>query len=149
MASRYAVTSITWARWRPDEPNTARQQAAGHGPGRTPMRRRLTTRHILAAGATLAVTAAILPPASAAIDPLGSGGARAASLDSRDTDSALPPTPGQLDATRALVAAAPDGARVTWDERFGTPRSAIGTGGYLTAARSGSAVDVARSWVSD
>ncbi len=87
------------------------------------MRRRLTTRHILAAGATLAVTAAILPPASAAIDPLGSGGASAATLDSRDTDSALPPTPGQLDATRALVAAAPDGARVTWDERFGTPRS--------------------------
>ncbi|HEX6935232.1 MAG TPA: M36 family metallopeptidase [Actinomycetes bacterium] len=113
------------------------------------MRRRLTTRHLVAAGATLAVTAAILPPAAAAIDdPLGTSGGTAA-RDTRDRASALAPTEGQLDAVRALVAAAPQGARATWDERFGTPRTIVGTRGYLTGPRSGSAVDVARSWVAD
>src|SRR3990170_8650887 len=116
------------------------------------MRRRLTTRHTLAASVTLAVTAAILPPAAATIDPVGSGGSGgsgATALDTRDTDHALAPTQAQLDAARALVSAAPGGARVTWDERFGTPRSVVGTGGYLPGARGGSAVDVARSWIAD
>ena len=113
------------------------------------MRRRLTTRHLVAAGAPLLVTAAILPPAAAAIDdPLGRSGGTAA-RDTRDRASALAPTPAQRDAVRALVAAAPQGARATWDERFGTPRTIVGTGGYLTGPRSGSAVDVARSWVAD
>ena len=113
------------------------------------MRRRLTARHLVAAGATLAVTAAILPPATAAIDdPVGTPTAPV-TTDSRDRDSVLAPTQAQLDAVRALVAAAPKGARATWDERFGTPRSLVGTGGYLTGARSGSAADVARGWVAE
>ncbi|MGH8938043.1 MAG: M36 family metallopeptidase, partial [Actinomycetes bacterium] len=113
------------------------------------MRRRPTTRHIVAAGAALAVTAAILPPAAATIaDPVGDSSAPAVQ-DSRDTDSVLAPTGAQLDAVRALVSAAPSGARATWDERFGTPRTVVGRGGYLTGPRSGSAVDVARAWVSD
>jgi hypothetical protein len=113
------------------------------------MRRRLTTRHLVAAGATLAVTAAVLPPAAATIDPLG-GTAGSATQDSRDrAQSALAPTTAQLDAMRQLVAAAPKGARATWDERFGTPRSIVGNGSYLTGPRGGSAVDVARAWVAD
>jgi hypothetical protein len=113
------------------------------------MRRRLTARHLVAAGATLAVTAAILPPATAAIDdPVGSTTAPV-TTDSRDRDSVLAPTQAQLDAVRALVAAAPKGARATWDERFGTPRSLVGSGAYLTGARSGSAADVARGWVAE
>lgn len=113
------------------------------------MRRRLTTRHIVAAGAALAVTAAILPPAAATIaDPVGAGSNGAAAKDVRPA-SALAPTQAQLDAVRMLVAAAPKGARATWDERFGTPRTVVGNGGYLTGTRSGSAVEVARAWVSD
>ncbi len=116
------------------------------------MRSFLTTRRALAACTTLAalaVTAATLPPASAAISPIGATGSGAATTDTRDVTSALAPTTAQLDAARALVADAPQGARVTWDERFGTPRSALGNGGYLTGPRSGSAVDVARQWVAD
>jgi hypothetical protein len=113
------------------------------------MRRRLSARHLVAAGATLAVSAAILPSATAAIDhPLGTPGA-APTQDSRDVTAVLAPTQAQLDAVRTLVAAAPKGARATWDERYATPRSLVGTGGYLTGPRSGSAVDVARGWVSD
>ena len=116
------------------------------------MRRLLTTRRAIASGtalATLALTAAILPPASATISPIGATVGGASTTDSRDVTTALAPTQAQLDAVRALVADAPEGARVTWDERFGTPRTATGTGGYLTAARSGSAVEVARAWVAD
>ena len=116
------------------------------------MPRLLTTRRALASAtalATLALTAAMLPSASATISPVvGTGGGSAAS-DTRDVTAALAPTTAQLVAARALVADAPQGARVTWDERFGTPRTATGTGGYLTGARSGSAVDVARAWVAD
>ena len=113
------------------------------------MRRRLSARHLVAAGATLAVTAAILPSAAAAIDdPLGRTVAGATS-DTRDRTTVLAPTQAQVDAVRAILAAAPKGARVTWDERFGTPRSVTGTGGYLTGASSGSAVEVARGWVAD
>ena len=113
------------------------------------MRRTPRTRHLLAAGAALAVAAAILPtmPAGATMaDPLraGSGGGTA---DSRAVKQALSPTQAQVDAVRAILSAAPKGARATWDPRFGTPRSIVGTGGYLTAARAGSAVDVARAWV--
>ncbi len=114
---------------------------------------RRTPRHLLAAGAALAVTAAILPtvPAGATVGDLpsatGSGTEKAA--DSRSTDTALQPTPAQLDAVRALLAAAPQGTRATWDPRFGTPRSIVGTNGYLTGPRGGSAAGVARGWVDD
>jgi hypothetical protein len=87
----------------------------------------------------------MLPPASATISPIGTTGSGSATTDTRDVTAALAPTTAQLVAARALVADAPKGARVTWDERFGTPRTATGAGGYLTATRSGSAVDAARS----
>jgi Zn-dependent metalloprotease len=114
------------------------------------MRRLLTTRRALASAtalATIALTAAMLPPASATIAPTGATGSGSATTDVRDVTTALAPTTAQLVAARALVADAPKGARITWDHRFGTPRTATGTGGYLTGPHSGSAVDVARSWV--
>jgi extracellular elastinolytic metalloproteinase len=115
------------------------------------MRSRPTARSLMAAGTTMAVfalTAATLP-AAATISPIGSTGGGAKTTDTRDVTRALAPTTAQLDAVRDLVADAPQGARVTWDERFGTPRSAFGSGGYLTGPRSGTAVDVARQWVAD
>ncbi len=110
-------------------------------------------RHLLAAGAVLAVTAAILPtaPAGAAVGdlPSAAGAADQSASDSRAVTAALPPTQAQLDAVRSLLAAAPQGTRATWDPRFGTPRTIMGTQGYLTGARSGAASDVARGWVAD
>ncbi len=117
------------------------------------MRRTPRPRHLLAAGAALAVTAAILPtaPAGATVGdlPSAAGSGNQAAADSRAVTSVLQPTQAQLDAVRAMLATAPQGTRATWDPRFGTPRTVLGTGGYLTEARSGSAVEVARSWVSD
>jgi extracellular elastinolytic metalloproteinase len=107
-------------------------------------------RHLLAAGAALAVTAAFLPttPAGAVVADLpGAGTATRADVDSRAVQHALAPTAAQVAAARTLLAAAPKGARITWDPRFGTPRSIVGAGGYLTDSRGGTAVDVARSWV--
>ncbi|MGN6088495.1 MAG: hypothetical protein ACTHNT_04285, partial [Actinomycetales bacterium] len=39
-------------------------------------------------------------------------------LDSRAVDQPVAPTAGQVAAVRALLAAAPDGGRATWDDRF-------------------------------
>jgi extracellular elastinolytic metalloproteinase len=114
-------------------------------------------RSLLAAGAVLTVTAvsvALLPgsPAGAIVGDLPSavsGATADAAADSRAVTRALAPTQAQLDAVRTLLAGASKGTRATWDPRFGTPRSIIGTSGYLTPARSGAAADVARGWVED
>ena len=119
------------------------------------MRRPSLQRHILAAGAAgaaLAVTAAVLPtlPAGATIaDPTRPGASdTSATYDVRRAAS-VKPTQAQLDAVAKVLSAAGSGARATWDDRFGTPRSLYAGKGYLTGARSGSAADVARGWVSD
>src|SRR5688500_16991692 len=119
------------------------------------MRRRSLQRHILAAGAAgaaLAVTAAVLPtlPAGATIaDPTRADAKdNSATYDVRRSAS-VKPTQAQLDAVAKVLSAASSGARATWDDRFGTPRSIYGGTGYLTGAHTGSAEDVARSWVSD
>jgi len=119
------------------------------------MRRPPLQRHILAAGAAgaaLAVTAAVLPtlPAGATIaDPTRAKASdNSATYDVRRSASARP-TQTQLDAVAKVLSAAGSGARATWDDRFGTPRSLYAGKGYLTGARSGSALDVARGWVSD
>jgi Zn-dependent metalloprotease len=120
------------------------------------MRRRPQRRHILAAGAAgaaLAVTAAVLPtlPAVATIaDPTKADASDgSATYDVRRSGAAVSPTQAQRDAVAKVLSAAGSGARATWDDRFGTPRSLYGGTGYLTGARSGSAVDVARGWVDD
>ncbi|WP_280841557.1 M36 family metallopeptidase [Micromonospora sp. A200] len=57
------------------------------------------------------------------------------------------PTDGQLTAVRDLVGAAGAGTRVSWDGRFGTPRTIRKDGGWLTGQRSGDAASVARSFI--
>lgn len=111
------------------------------------MRTGLATRRTVVLGVALTVMAAILPSASAVTsDPLRSSVGRS-TTDVRT--SIVQPARAQVDGVRRLVAAAPNGARATWDTRFGTPRKVIGTGGYLTGPRSGTAAAVARAWVSD
>src|SRR4051794_23915613 len=116
------------------------------------MPKRPLRRHLTAAGAVLAVTAAILPvlPAGATIaDPRAAGtSALDATYDVRRAAEEAQPTQAQRDAVATILKGAP-GGRATWDGRFGTPRSVFGGASYLTSARSGSAEEVARAWISD
>jgi extracellular elastinolytic metalloproteinase len=59
------------------------------------------------------------------------------------------PTPAQLDAVSRIVRAAPGGARVTYDDRFGTPRTIYPVSGTLSTAQDGPATEIARDWVAD
>lgn len=70
----------------------------------------------------------------------------ATTLDTRGVESAVVPVAAAKDAAARLVSASGPGARASWDERFGTLRTLRGSG-YLTPARSGEAVDIARAWV--
>ncbi|GAB3599429.1 hypothetical protein GCM10027446_31250 [Angustibacter peucedani] len=126
-----------------------------------PARRPLSSRTpALVAGGVLsavALVAATLPATAASTArtpdlPLLDGAADQALdavVDVRDVQSAVVPTSTQRTAAATLLRASGEGARLTWDERFGTPRSLRRDGGYLTAARSGSAVSVARGWVAE
>ena len=69
-----------------------------------------------------------------------------ATLDTRAVERAVVPAALAKDAAARLVSASGPRARATWDERFGTLRTLRGSG-YLTPARSGKAVDIARAWV--
>ncbi|KQX66337.1 coagulation factor 5/8 type-like protein [Angustibacter sp. Root456] len=104
----------------------------------------------------VALVAAGLPAGAAAVEasphlPLLDGATDNldAVLDVRDVTRAVRPTTAQRDAAAALVAASGDGARLTWDRRFGTPRSLRRDGGYLTSPRTGEAADVARAWLTE
>lgn len=68
-------------------------------------------------------------------------------LDTRAVTDAVVPSTSARTAAQKLLASAGSGTRATWDERFGTLRSARTSAGYLTAARSGPAVDIARGWI--
>lgn len=85
-------------------------------------------------------TAPVLPALGDTVDALTT------TLDTRAVKDAVVPTTAARTAASALLAKAGSGTRATWDERFGTLRS-VRTDGYLTAATSGSAVDVARGWL--
>ncbi|GAA3710125.1 hypothetical protein GCM10022399_28730 [Terrabacter ginsenosidimutans] len=67
-------------------------------------------------------------------------------LDTRAVTKAVVPSAAAKSAVTKLLATAGSGARATWDARFGTLRTLRGSG-YLTSARTGSAVDVARGWL--
>ena len=107
-------------------------------------RRAYTAAIAVAAAAALAASTGT---ASAVIAPPTAAAAHEDTVDARDDDGIVRPLQSQVDAVRALLGGAPGGARVTWDERFGTPRSIRSTSGYLTAPRTGTAVSVARAWV--
>ena len=67
--------------------------------------------------------------------------------DSR-TGSITKPTQAQADAIASIVKGSP-GTRATWDARFGTPRTLTpAIGKSLSGPRSGTAVSIARSWLS-
>jgi len=101
----------------------------------------------------VALSAAILPtaPAGALVaDVTSDASDGSATYDARRAGgSAVTPTQAQRDAVARVLAAAGKGAQVTWDDRFGTPRTMYGGSGYLTGARGGAPVDVARGWVDD
>ena len=113
------------------------------------MRIPLRSRRLITAGAAVAVSAALLPspPVNALVGDVPGASPPADGTDSRARKTLLAPTQAQLDAVRAIVADSQRGARVTWDERFGTPRSMMGSGGYLTGPQTGTAMAVARAWI--
>jgi extracellular elastinolytic metalloproteinase len=73
--------------------------------------------------------------------------APAAYFDSRVSSPPLRATPAQAAAVRSMVRAIGSGARVTFDPIFGTPHELLRYGGYLTGPAKGSAVGVARAWL--
>lgn len=68
-------------------------------------------------------------------------------LDIRDRAGAVEPTREQLRAVRTIASSPGEGTRVTWDDRFGTPRTIYPSRGTLTGPQNGEAVDIARSWI--
>lgn len=65
-------------------------------------------------------------------------------------DALIQPTAEQVAAVGRVLAAGGSGSRVSWDARYGTPRTIRPTvGGALSGPRSGSAVAVARGWLTD
>ncbi|MDQ1669335.1 MAG: extracellular elastinolytic metalloproteinase [Actinomycetota bacterium] len=117
--------------------------------------RRPNTRHVTAAGAVIALAAALAPAQSAtavgslAGDIKGQQGNSDTAFDARRAAADLRATKAQTDAVAKILNASGKGARVTWDSRFGTPRSIYGGAGYLTAPSGGAAKDVARAWIAD
>jgi len=106
---------------------------------------------LVSACTALAVTFSMAPathatPVSTAVDM---GGDHSHEYTDVRNSALVRPTKAQLDAVSDIVRAAPRGARVTYDDRFGTPRTVYPNAGTLTASRSGKAVDVARQWLSD
>src|SRR6266545_1009799 len=95
----------------------------------------------------LTVAGAFGHAAEAMTDDITGSSPTAATTDVRSTASSLlSPTQAQLDAVAAVLAGAGRGARVSWDGRYGTPRTirpAVG------AALSGPAVEVARAWLTE
>ncbi|MDQ4008745.1 MAG: coagulation factor 5/8 type-like protein, partial [Actinomycetota bacterium] len=106
---------------------------------------------VLAACTALAATVSVAPATFALQSPDHGGSPEPTStLDVRDTaDRAVQPTQDQLDAVRAIVRAAPQGARVTYDHRFGTPRTVLASQGTLTGPQDGDAAGIARTWLRD
>ncbi|GAA1822845.1 coagulation factor 5/8 type-like protein [Planosporangium flavigriseum] len=106
-------------------------------------------RKYLAVGAVLSAVLALAPgQAGAVVEPVP-GSAGEAATDVRRTAAVVQPTQTQLDAVRDLVRAAGAGARVTWESRFGTPRTIRKDAGWLTGPRTGDPVTVARSFIDD
>src|SRR3954449_2196547 len=123
--------------------------ASGH-PSARPKGGPMRLRWFAAAGAAVLVfvLVLVLVPASFAVQRVDGITAKPDSFDSR-AGAAATPTAAQRDAVAALVSRAGAGTRVTWDHRFGTPRTILNKRGCRAAPSGGSAVDVARAWVGD
>ena len=120
------------------------------------LRRPATVATILATAAATIAGGGLLPAANAVIDhsvtsqPDSVDNAGATAQDSRSGSALVKPTSEQLAAAKQLVAAAGDGARITWDGRFGTPRTIYADAGQaLSGTHDGSAADTARAFVDE
>jgi len=99
----------------------------------------------LAGGGLFAANAVTDPPGSA---HNGSSGSPDVTQDSRAGHALVKPTSDQVAAVERLIAGAGDGAKMTWDQRFGTPRTIqAGTGQALSGPRDGTAAEAARAFV--
>lgn len=108
---------------------------------------------VLAACTTLAVSLSLAaaPPATSSQAGIGQSAESHDhdTIDVRDGDL-VRPTRAQLEAVTRIVQASTDGARVTYDNRFGTPRTIRPRGGTtLTAPSDGEAADIGRQWLEE
>jgi extracellular elastinolytic metalloproteinase len=117
------------------------------------MRRTRTTQVLAVATASAALAALSLTSNAAAVTSTvttvttGADAATSAVATDSRIGSLVQPTRAQADAVAALVKASP-GTRATWDPRFGTPRTLTpAIGRTLSGPRAGTAVDVARAWL--
>ena len=115
------------------------------------LRRTAAAATILATAASSITAGALLPSAHAAVEHHVSTDARSdAAEDSRLGNPLVRPTDDRLAAVKHLVAGAGSGTRVTWDGRFGTPRTIYPAAGRtLSGTHDGSAVDAARAFVAE
>ncbi len=113
------------------------------------LRRSVVTASILATATATLAAGGTMPWAGAITQQHATEGAHAGvATDSRVGNPLVKPSQAQRDAVADLVRNAGT-ADVTWDSRFGTPRTIYPTAGEaLSGPRSGSAVDVAKSFVS-
>lgn len=104
----------------------------------------MRVRPLLAAALAVATTVALVPAAnSVTVDPAAPPGE---GVDVRRATE-VAPTGEQLAAANRLASQAGSGTRVTWDPRFGTPRTIRRDGGWLTAPAAGAPAVIARSFV--
>lgn len=113
------------------------------------LRRSVATATILAtAAATLAATGLTSSANAISEHRLGGSGQSTATTDTRLGHPLVKPSQAQLDAVSALVRRGGADTTLTWDQRFGTPRTLYpGAGQTLSGPHDGSAVDAARAFV--
>ena len=112
------------------------------------MRRSRTSQVLAAATAAASIVGLSLSSTATAVSAVRSPSDAVQAVDSR-VGALVKPTQAQSDAVAAIVKASP-GTRATWDGRFGTVRTLTpAIGRTLSGPRSGSAVDVARAWLTD
>ncbi|HEX2177231.1 MAG TPA: M36 family metallopeptidase [Nocardioidaceae bacterium] len=106
---------------------------------------------MLAVGATQAPTAAVTDPVSEPGEAVLASKLLDQTVDIRDTAGRLiQPTSTQRAAVEAMVERAGPDTTLTWDRRFGTPRTIYApAGSALSGAYDGSALDAARAFVRD
>jgi hypothetical protein len=115
------------------------------------LRRTAAAATILATATSIIAVGGLPPSAHAVLEHQSAAGAGAdAAEDSRLGNPLVRPTDDRLNAVKDLVARTGAGTRVTWDSRFGTPRTIYPAAGQrLSGARDGSAAEAARAFVAD
>ncbi|MFL6153026.1 MAG: M36 family metallopeptidase, partial [Ornithinibacter sp.] len=116
------------------------------------MRKSRSSQVLAATTAAAAIAAlAFTTDASAVTAPPSQGTQSSQGTETVDSrvGALVRPTQAQADAVSAIVKSSP-GTRATWDGRFGTVRTLTPAIGHtLSGPRSGTAVDVARAWLTE